>query len=96
MGIAVWALRAVLFFLVLVFALRNTEPVTVHLFLDAAWQPPLIVLLLAVLVAGVVLGMAALAGRLIALSGECRRLRRELDARPVSSGAPTLDPPRDA
>ena len=41
-----WMLRAVLFLMLLLFALKNTEPVTLRFFFGESWQVPLVLLLL--------------------------------------------------
>jgi putative membrane protein len=44
--------------LLLAFAARNTEPVTLRFFFELAWQAPLVALLLVFFVAGAALGAA--------------------------------------
>jgi len=52
-----WLLHAALFFALFAFALNNQEPVTLRLFFGVAWQAPLVLVLLGVLVIGVFLGV---------------------------------------
>ena len=60
-----WALRAVLFLLLLLFALKNTDPVTLRFFFSESWQLPLVLLLLIFFAFGAVLGVVACTSRLL-------------------------------
>ena len=89
-----WTIRIALFILLLAFAARNTESVTLRFYFDLAWQAPLVVLLLAFFAAGALLGLLAALGAVLRQRREVSRLRRELraaGARP--DDAPTLPPP---
>lgn len=75
----VWILRLVVFIVVLMFALKNTEPVNVRFFADhVATSVPLIVVMLSVFVLGVVAGVLVTAPAIIRRRREAARLRREL------------------
>ena len=76
MRILTWAIRLVLFVVLLAFAARNTEPVTLRFYFDLAWQAPLVALLLAFFAAGAVLGLVAMCGTYLAQRREIARLRR--------------------
>ncbi len=54
-----WLLRLVLFVLLLGFAVRNSEVVTLHYYLGYQWQAPLVLLLFVFFFAGAVIGAAA-------------------------------------
>ncbi len=82
-----WAVRLVIFSFLLVFALRNTEPVTLRFILDQAWQAPLVIVLLAFFAGGAVLGALSLAGVLFRQRREIARLRREA-AKPQPTAVP--------
>jgi len=71
-----WAIRIALFVVLLAFAVKNTEPVTLRFYFDLAWQTPLVALLLAFLAAGVALGLVAMLGVFFAQRRELSRLRR--------------------
>ena len=47
MRVLTWAIRIALFVVLLAFAARNTDPVTLRFYFDLAWQAPLVALLLA-------------------------------------------------
>jgi uncharacterized integral membrane protein len=74
-----WAVKILIFVVVLGFALRNSQPVMVHYFLDYVWEAPLVVLLLAAFVLGAFLGLLALLPTLFRLRRERSKLRRDLD-----------------
>ena len=89
-----FALRSFLFLVLFLFALKNHEPVTLKFYFDLEWRAPLILLLLAFFVCGIVVGLAAL------LPGVMRR-RREISALTNAQGLqkPARSvpaPPRDA
>jgi Uncharacterized integral membrane protein len=73
-----WILRFALFLFLLAFALRNTDPVGVRFFLDAAWQAPLAIVLFVFFAAGVASGMLFLLASLLGRRREVARLKREL------------------
>ncbi|TSE28144.1 Lipopolysaccharide assembly protein A [Tepidimonas thermarum] len=56
-----WLLKAAVFILIFALALNNQAPVRVHGLFGAQWEAPLVLVLLLVLFAGVVLGMAVMA-----------------------------------
>ena len=72
-----WILKFALFLLVLAFAIRNTDPVTVR-FVGGEWQSPLILVLLSVFCAGIALGLAAGLGRMFRQRREIATLERKL------------------
>jgi len=88
-----WAIRLALFVLLLAFAARNTEPVTLRFYFDLAWQAPLIAVLLAFFAAGVVLGLFAMLGTYLAQRRKIARLQRIESSRPKSSTAVASQPP---
>jgi putative membrane protein len=73
-----WAVRLILFIVLLAFAVKNTDPVTLHFYFDLAWQGPLVVALFAVLALGALFGIAATVGPLMRQRREIARLRREV------------------
>ncbi|HXF67249.1 MAG TPA: LapA family protein [Burkholderiales bacterium] len=73
-----WALKLALFVLVLLFAVKNTEPVAVRYYLGGEWRAPLVFVLLTFFCAGVAAGIAACLPRLLRQRREIGALRREL------------------
>jgi len=72
-----WIIRIFIFLFLLAFALKNTDPVSVRFFLDAAWQAPLIIIVLVFFAAGAALGALSLIGTIFGLRREVSRLKRE-------------------
>ena len=74
----IWLLRAVLFLLLLGFAVKNDQPVVLRYFFGYEWQASLVVALLLFFAAGVGIGMLALMGNILRQRKEIARLDREL------------------
>ena len=73
-----WGGRILIFLFLLGFALKNADTVSVRFFFDTSWQAPMIIVVLAFFVAGVLLGMLSLLGALFGLRREVSRLKRQL------------------
>jgi putative membrane protein len=86
----------------LIFAFKNSEFVTLNLFLGHTWQLPLNLLLLIFLVAGAILGVVAWLPRVFRDKREIQALRRQLGGlAPVVPDVPRVEavpspPPVDA
>ena len=93
MRLLTWAIRIALFVVLLAFAARNTEPVTLRFYFDLAWQAPLVALLLAFFAAGAVLGLIAMSGSYLAQRREIARLQRIESARAESAAPVASQPP---
>jgi putative membrane protein len=93
MRMVTWTIRLAVFLVVLVFAVRNTEPVTLRFWFDQAWQAPLVIVLLAFFAAGALLGLAATLGTTLRQRREILRLRREARARPQPQSQPAAPQP---
>jgi uncharacterized integral membrane protein len=92
MRVLTWAIRIALFVLLLAFAAKNTEPVTLRFYFGLAWQAPLVALMLAFFAGGVALGLLAMLGTWFAQRREIARLARSEDAR-LAQGARTVAQP---
>jgi uncharacterized integral membrane protein len=87
MRYVMWILKFALFVLVLTFAVRNTELVTVRYVFDWEWQSPLIFVLLIAFGAGIALGLAAGLGRIFRQRREIAALNLKLrEAAPRETG----------
>jgi uncharacterized integral membrane protein len=86
-----WLLRALVFVALLLFALKNTDPVTLRFYLDANWQAPLILVLLAFFALGAAMGVLACLSKLFAQRREILALKREARER-AAADAPALPP----
>ncbi|MDT7836837.1 LapA family protein [Ideonella sp. DXS22W] len=60
MRLAVWLLRAFIFFTLFAFALNNEQEVTVRWFFGYQWRAPLVIVVLVALTAGAALGVLAM------------------------------------
>jgi uncharacterized integral membrane protein len=83
-----WIIRIVVFILLLAFAIENTEPVVINLFLGYYLEAPLVLFLLGALLIGLCLGMLMLVPNLIRKRRELSRLRREAQQRAAHSPLP--------
>ncbi|MDR0777392.1 MAG: LapA family protein [Azonexus sp.] len=92
MTILTWAIRLVIFFFLVVFAVQNTAPVTLNLLLDQVWQAPLVIVLLTFFAAGAVLGALSLLGVLYRQRREISRLRQQLASKTPLESTPELPP----
>jgi uncharacterized integral membrane protein len=90
MRIVTWAIRLVLFVLLIALAAKNIEPVTLRFYFDMALQAPLIVLLFAAFAAGAVFGLLALLTTVLRQRREISILKKQQKA-PVD--APPMVPP---
>jgi len=93
MRVLSWAIRLALFVVLLAFAAKNTDPVTLRFYFDLAWQAPLVALLLAFFAAGVMLGLAAMLGTWFAQRREIARLQRAASSGKESGARLTSQPP---
>ena len=80
MRIVTWAIRFIVFVLLIAFAAKNVEPVTLRFYFDLALQAPLVVLLLAFFAVGAFFGVLALLGTLLRQRRELALLRKRLPA----------------
>jgi uncharacterized integral membrane protein len=76
-----WGCRIFIFLILLAFALKNTDPVSIRFLLDTTWQAPLIIIVLAFFAGGAALGVLSLLGTVFVLRREVARLKR--DSKPV-------------
>ena len=96
MRIVTWTIRLTLFLLLLVFAVWNTEPVTLRFWFGQAWQAPLVIVLLAFFAAGALFGIAAVLGTTLRQRREIGRLRREARVQAQSRPQPQSAAPPPA
>jgi lipopolysaccharide assembly protein A len=79
-----WAVRLIIFSLLVVFALQNTDPVNLHLLPGQIWQAPLVIVLLVFFSGGAVLGALSLFGVIYRQRREISRLKRAANQPQVS------------
>lgn len=100
MTLLAWAVRIALFVILLAFAAKNTDPVTLKFYFELAWQAPLVAVLLAFFLAGVALGLMAMLGTFFAQRREIARLQKiehgvELRRSEASAAAARQPPPAE-
>jgi len=73
-----WAIRLIIFSFLVVFAIQNTDVVTLRFVLGQFWEAPLVIVLLAFFAGGAVLGVLSVLGVIFRQRREISRLKREL------------------
>ena len=90
MRVLTWAIRLILFLVLVALAAKNVEPVTLRFYFDLALQVPLVVALFGAFAAGALFGIVALLGTLL-------RQRREISAlksrQQAAAPADSIPPP---
>ncbi len=74
-----WLARLIVFAILVVFALQNTDPVSLRFLPDMQWQAPLVMTLLVFFAAGVLLGVLSLLGLVFRQRREIACLKRPAD-----------------
>ena len=73
-----WLLRAALFILLLGFAVKNDQPVTLRYFFGYEWQSSLVIVLLIFFAAGTAIGVLAMLASVLRQRREITRLKRDI------------------
>ena len=84
-----WAIRLVVFLLLVAFAAKNVEPVTLRFYFDLALQTPLVLALFGFFAAGALFGILALLGSVLRQRREISMLRKQAGG---AHGAPPVPP----
>lgn len=71
-----WAIRLIIFAILVVFSVQNTEIATLRLLPGQDWQAPLVIVLLLFFASGAVLGALSLVGVVFRQRREISRLKR--------------------
>jgi len=90
MRIVTWTIRVLVFLLLVAFAAKNVEPVTLRFFFDLALQTPLVLALFAFFALGALFGMLALLGTVLRQRREISFLKKPVEPSPA---APLIPPP---
>jgi lipopolysaccharide assembly protein A len=98
----VWIVRFLIVVILVWFAVKNAQPITIHGLPEQSWQAPLVFALLVAFVGGVVIGLLAWVPTVVRQRRELARLRRNAEtqaalATTMAAPAPQLDreQPRD-
>ena len=81
-------LWAAVFVVLLLFAIKNAEPVTLQFYFDRTWQAPLVFVVLASFAAGAVFGVLACVPPLVRQRREIAGLQKELRLRAAEAAPP--------
>ena len=73
-----WILRAALFVVLLGFAVKNDQPVTLRYFFGYEWQSSLVIVLLIFFAAGAAVGVLAMLANVLQQRREIARLKRDI------------------
>ncbi|MGA9665888.1 MAG: LapA family protein [Gallionella sp.] len=73
-----WILRAALFIVLLGFAVKNDQPVTLRYFFGYEWQSSLVIVLLIFFAAGTAVGVISMLANVLGQRREIARLKRDL------------------
>ncbi len=76
MRFVLWGFRILVFLILFLFAVKNTDPVSINFFLDSTWQAPLIIVVLVFFAGGALLGVLSLIGTVFRLRREVERLKK--------------------
>lgn len=71
-----WAIRLLVFSVLVLFVVQNTHPVRLNLLPDQAWEAPLVIVLLLFFVAGALLGALSLLGVVLRQRRQLGKLQR--------------------
>jgi putative membrane protein len=74
---------AIVFVVLLLFALKNADPVTVRFYFDQEWRAPLMLVVLIAFAVGAVFGMLAAIPAFMRRHREIAHLKKELRIRPA-------------
>ncbi len=76
MRIVTWTIRVLVFFLLIAFAAKNVEPVTLRFYFDLALQTPLVLALFGFFALGALFGVLSLLTSVLRLRREISVLKR--------------------
>jgi len=93
MQLFVWILRFAIVIVLVWFAIKNTDLVTIHGLPSQSWQAPLVFVLLVVFVAGVVIGLLAWIPTVVRQRREIARLRKTASLPQIVPLPPEAEPP---
>jgi uncharacterized integral membrane protein len=93
MQLFVWILRFAIVIVLVWFAIKNTDLVTIHGLPSQSWQAPLVFVLLVVFVAGVVIGLLAWIPTVVRQRREIARLRKAASVPQIVPLPPEAEPP---
>jgi|APFre7841882724_1041349.scaffolds.fasta_scaffold17272_2 putative membrane protein len=96
MRVVGWVVKIIIFLLLVGFAVKNTDPITVRFYLGYEWHSPLVFVILVFFAAGAAFGALSSLPYAFRHRREMRDLRRELDRRPAVATGDVPPPERAA
>ena len=93
MQTVVWILRFVIVVVLVWFAVKNAQVVTIYGLPEQQWQAPLVFILLIVFVAGMVIGLLAWVPTVVRQRREIGRLRKPASQPAIVASAAASEPP---
>ena len=90
MRVVTWTIRVLVFLLLVAFAAKNVEPVTLRFFFDLALQTPLVLALFAFFALGALFGILALLGTLLRQRREISLLKKSVVPPPAAPIPPPV------
>jgi putative membrane protein len=89
--IVTWAVRLIVFLLLVAFAAKNADPVTLKFYFDLALQAPLVVVLFGFFLGGALFGILALLATVLRQRREIALLRKRMaPQQPAQPAVPEL------
>ncbi len=76
-----WIFRVVIFLVLLGFAVKNDQPITLHYFFGYEWQSSLVLVLLIFFAAGTAVGVIAMLANVLQQRREIGNLQRDIRIR---------------
>ena len=92
MQTVVWILRFVIVVVLVWFAVKNAQVITIYGLPNQEWQAPLVFILLIVFVAGMLIGLLAWVPTVVRQRREIGRLKKAA-ANPLPTPPATVEPP---
>jgi uncharacterized integral membrane protein len=92
----IWALRLILFFLLFGFAVKNDDVVVLRFFFGAAWNLPLVLVVMLFFMTGALLGAVGALTSLMRQQREITRLQATIDQLTVRDALPVRRSPAAA
>jgi uncharacterized integral membrane protein len=92
MQTVVWILRFVIVVVLVWFAVKNAQVITIYGLPNQEWQAPLVFILLIVFVAGMLIGLLAWVPTVVRQRREIGRLKKAA-ANPLPTPPATIEPP---
>ena len=90
MRIVTWTIRVLVFLLLVAFAAKNVEPVTLRFYFDLALQAPLVLALFGFFALGALFGILALLGTVLRQRREISLLKKSMEPPPAGAIPPPI------